>query len=527
MLPKDSFSEYLERHSFCAHVPLRNPRDAAEEGPLPPDFGGAHRSGTRLHVGIYSYNFGDTLLGKGMAKLNHSEIRPALRGVQGCPEPQAVQGAIRNLLIVFTRYPEPGESKTRLIPALGPQGAAELHRQMTERTLSWARRWKEGFPASLEVRFVGGSEESFQKWLGPDLSMRPQPEGDLGARMHQAFRQAFREGAEKVVIVGTDCPGLTEDLTQEAFARLEQGDVVLGPAKDGGYYLIGLPRPVEELFRGIPWGTGGVLAKTLEAAQRLGLRVSLLEPLDDVDRPEDLPIWEKFSSAPSPPSPLISIIIPTLNEEDNIAACLAGCGTPPGTEIIVVDGGSRDRTVEIARSLGARVVLSPPGRGRQMNRGAREATGELFLFLHADTRLSQAFADWVREILARPGVVAGAFRFRLDARSPSLSIIQRVANWRSRRFQLPYGDQTIFTPRVIFEEIGGYPEMPIMEDYEFIRQLKKKGRIDIVPLPAITSARRWIEVGVWKTTFFNWVIVIAYSLGFSPATLARWYRKKR
>ena len=442
-------------------------------------------------------------------------------------------------MIVFTRYPEPGESKTRLIPALGPRGAADLHRKMTEHTLSWARRWKERFPASLEVHFTGGSEESFQKWLGPDLSYRPQPEGNLGGRMHEAFRQAFQEGVEKVVIVGTDCPGLTEDLTQEAFAGLDQGEVALGPAKDGGYYLVGLRRPVEELFRGIPWGTGEVRAKTLETARRLGLRVSLLKPLDDVDRPEDLPVWEKVSTLPSLPCPLegegkggggspkISIIIPTLNEEKNIEACLASCRTSPNTETIVVDGESRDRTAQIARSLGARVIVSSPGRSRQMNRGAREASAELLLFLHADTRLPAGFADSVSEVLSRPGTVAGAFLFRLDARSPCLSFIQRVANWRSRRFQLPYGDQAIFLKKVIFEEMGGYPEMPIMEDYEFIRRLKRKGRIYTVPLPAVTSARRWMEVGVWKTTLLNWAIVIAYSLGVSPATLARWYRKKR
>ncbi|MCX5916117.1 MAG: TIGR04283 family arsenosugar biosynthesis glycosyltransferase [Deltaproteobacteria bacterium] len=449
-----------------------------------------------------------------MVKLLHSEFR-------------IPNSAFGNRLIVFTRYPEPGESKTRLIPALGPRGAADLHRKMTEHTLSWARRWKERFPSSLEVHFTGGSEESFQKWLGPDLSSRPQPGGDLGDRMHEAFHQAFQEGVEKVVIVGTDCPGLNEDLCQKAFEELDRNEVVLGPAKDGGYYLIALRRPTEELFRGIPWGTGEVLAKTLETARRLGLRVSLLKTLDDVDRPEDLPVWEKFSSTPSLPSPLISIIIPTLNEEENIEACLASCRTSPNTETIVVDGESRDRTVQIARSLGARVILSSPGRSRQMNLGAREASAELLLFLHADTRLPVGFADSVSEVLSRPGTVAGAFLFRLDARSPSLSFIQRVANWRSRRFQLPYGDQAIFLKKVTFEEMGGYPEMPIMEDYEFIRRLKRTGRIYTAPLPAVTSARRWMEVGVWKTTLVNWAIVTAYSLGVSPATLARWYRKRR
>jgi hypothetical protein len=449
-----------------------------------------------------------------MAKLNHSEIRPALHGVQGCPEPHVVQGAIRNRLIVFTRYPEPGESKTRLIPALGPRGAADLHRKMTEHTLSWARRWKERCAGSLEVYFTGRNEESFQEWLGPDLSYRPQPEGDLGGRMDEAFHQAFREGAEKVVIVGTDCPGLSEDLAQDAFAGLDQGDAALGPAKDGGYYLIGLRRPVEELFRGIPWGTTEVLAKTLAAAQRLGLRVSLLETLDDVDRPEDLPI---------------SIIIPTLDEEENIAASLASYHPSPSTETIVVDGGSRDRTVEIARSCGVTVIRSATGRARQMNAGAESATGDLLLFLHADTRLPRGFAHSVRQILSLPGVVAGAFEFGLDATSPGLRLVERVTNWRSRCLQLPYGDQAIFVRSSLFRQVGGFPDLPIMEDFAFIRRLKKTkpGRIHTASLPAITSARRWRALGIWKTTLLHQLIILTYCLGISPSRIQRLARRKR
>ncbi len=452
-------------------------------------------------------------------------IPPALHGVQGGSEPFMGQGAIRNRLVVFTRFPEPGKSKTRLIPALGPREAADLQRKMTEHTLSWARRWEERHSGSLQVHFTGSSVESFHEWLGPDLSYCPQSEGDLGSRMHEAFRQAFQEGVGKVVLVGTDCPGLTEDLCQKAFEELDRSEVVLGPAKDGGYYLIGLRRPEEELFRSIPWGTGEVLAQTLERAQSLRLRASCLEILEDVDRPEDLPAWEKASAPPSLPSPLISIIIPTLNEEKNVEACLGSCRSSPATETIVVDGESGDRTVEIARSLGARVILSPPGRSRQMNLGAREAEGDFLLFLHADTRLPEGFADCIRKVLSRPEIVAGAFLFRLDARSPGLSIIQRIANWRSRRLQLPYGDQAIFLKKETFEKIGGYPEMPIMEDYEFIRRVRRRGRIFTAPLPVLTSARRWRELGVWKTTVLNQVIVLAYYLGVSPYTLARWYRR--
>jgi hypothetical protein len=440
-------------------------------------------------------------------------------------------------LVVFTRFPEPGKSKTRLIPALGPEGAADLQRQMCEHTLTWVRRWKERFSGSLQVHFTGSSEESFRKWLGPDLSFRPQAKGDLGGRMARAFRQGFQEGMEKVVIVGTDCPGLSEDFAQQAFARLDQSEVALGPAKDGGYYLIGLRRPVEELFRGVPWGTGGVLAKTREIARNLDLRVFLLESLEDVDRPEDLPVWEKVSATPSLPSPLegegkdggdspmISIIIPTLNEEGQIEACLASAESPSPVERIVVDGGSADRTLEIARSCGAKVIASARGRGRQMNAGAQFAAGDFLLFLHADTRLPAGYAEKVRAILSLPGIAAGAFEFRLDETSPSLRFIERVANWRSRRLQLPYGDQAIFLRSSRFQATGGFPDTTIMEDYEFIMGLKKFGRIYTAPYPATTSARRWGQLGIWRATLLNEAVVVAYYLGISPSGLLRLARR--
>ena len=444
-----------------------------------------------------------------------------------------------NRLIIFTRYPEPGKTKTRLIPALGPEGAADLHRKMVDSTLTWARQLKSNSAISLEVRYEGGDERLVRQWLGPDIPCGPQANGDLGARMAQAFHEAFSAGMARVIIVGTDCPGLTGGLVQTACEALMDNDVVLGPAKDGGYYLIGLRKPVPHLFGGIPWGTGEVLPKTLRIAADLKLQVFLLEPLDDVDRPEDLAIWKKFSTTLSHPSPLegegkgggdlalISIIIPTLDEEENIAACLASTQNASHAERIVADGGSRDRTVEIALACGARVLTSPAGRARQMNAGAEAASGDLFLFLHADTRLPEDFAGCVREILARPGVAAGAFEFRLDLSSRGLQIIERVANWRSRRLQMPYGDQAIFIRSALFRETGGFPDLPIMEDFEFIRRLQKKGHILTAPYPAITSARRWRRLGLWKTTLVNELVVVAYYLGISPARIHNWARRNR
>jgi uncharacterized protein len=430
-------------------------------------------------------------------------------------------------LVVFTRYPEPGKSKTRLIPALGPEGAADLHRKMCEHTLSWARRMRSRSEVSVEFHIDGEGKDRFRKWLGDEVLYRPQGKGSLGARMNRSFQDSFRAGMAKVVIVGTDCPGLCGGLVQEAFLALEENDLVLGPANDGGYYLIGLRKPAEELFKGIPWGTEQVLPRTLRVAQSLGLRTFLLGPLGDVDRPEDLHLWEEAMKSQNFPQnpPLLSIIIPTLNEEAHIRACLASTEGPSLVERIVADGGSEDRTVEIAHSCGARVLSAPRGRGRQMNAGARNASGEFFLFLHADTRLPASYAETVRAALSLPGIAAGAFEFRLDATSPSLRFIERVANWRSRRLQLPYGDQAIFLRSSRFHAAGGFPETTIMEDYEFIMGLKKFGRIYTAPYPATTSARRWEKLGVCRATLLNEAVVVAYYLGISPSGLLRLARR--
>jgi len=193
-------------------------------------------------------------------------------------------------LIVFTRYPEAGTVKTRLIPALGPEGAKGLHREMAEYTLSQACR----VGCDLEVRFTGGDRSLMEEWLGEGLQYKKQEGDTLGERMQNAVAEAFSTGTGKVVIVGTDCPGLTAEQIKKAFGLLNKADLVLGPAFDGGYYLIGLRRPHEMLFRDIPWGSEFVLKVTLETADRLKLKTALLEKLADVDCPEDLSNWAKF-----------------------------------------------------------------------------------------------------------------------------------------------------------------------------------------------------------------------------------------
>jgi rSAM/selenodomain-associated transferase 1 len=143
-------------------------------------------------------------------------------------------------LVLFTRYPEPGKTKTRLIPVLGPNGASDLQQQMTEHVLNRVRDLVESRPVDMEVRYEGGKQGLMEEWLGKRISYRSQGSGDLGARMARAFAEAFQQGLNRVVIIGSDCPGITEITARTAFELLGQFDVVLGPANDGGYYLIGL-----------------------------------------------------------------------------------------------------------------------------------------------------------------------------------------------------------------------------------------------------------------------------------------------
>jgi uncharacterized protein len=194
---------------------------------------------------------------------------------------------IKEHLIVFTRYPEPGKAKTRLIPVLGAAGAANLHRQMTEYTIGQVRELQANRKVYVEVYFTGSESTTIQNWLGQDLVYQSQGEGDLGMRMLQAFAVALKAEANAIAI-GTDCPSLNSQLLAQAFEMLPHHDLVLGPATDGGYYLIGLRRLIPELFAKIHWGTSEVFPQTVKIAANLNLSVAYLPTLSDIDRPEDL-----------------------------------------------------------------------------------------------------------------------------------------------------------------------------------------------------------------------------------------------
>ncbi len=428
----------------------------------------------------------------------------------------------REAVGVFAKYPTPGKAKTRLIPALGAEGAAELHEQMLRHTLKTVAELASSRPVGVTVWQTGAQTRDFADRFAPSTPCREQTGGDLGERMHNAFVAMLSE-ADRAIIVGADCPELSSGLLEDAFDALERNDLVLGPAADGGYYLVGLRRPTIGLFRGVAWGTGGVLGETLTRAADLGLRTRLLGVLSDVDDPEDIGVWRRVrrSLEPSGPAPSLSVIIPALNEASRIGPLIDRI-IKADAEAIVADGQSDDATREIAAGHGARVVIAPRGRGRQMDAGARIARGQYLLFLHADTELPEGFARTVQQALKDPRVAIGAFRFALDARGAPFRLIEAGVRLRCALFRSPYGDQALFVRSDTFRELGGFGDAPIMEDLDFVRRTAKRGRVRIVQQTAVTSARRWQGAGVLKVTAVNRLCVLGRAMGIPASRLAAW-----
>lgn len=196
-------------------------------------------------------------------------------------------------------------------------------------------------------------------------------------------------------------------------------------------------------------------------------------------------------------------------------------------EVIVVDGGSADRTREICRESGAVVLSSSPGRARQMNHGAQMAQGDVLLFLHADTQLPPFALTDIRSALEDPECVGGHFDVRLDKAEWLYRMIGTLISFRSRLTEVATGEQAIFVRRRIFEELGGFPDIPLMEDIAFSRMLKKKGRVSCLRSQVVTSARRWEKEGVWHTILKMWALRLLFLVGISSFRLKRFYGDAR
>ena len=218
----------------------------------------------------------------------------------------------------------------------------------------------------------------------------------------------------------------------------------------------------------------------------------------------------------------ISVVIPAINEESTLAKSIRSARRAGATEVIVVDGGSDDQTTTIAAEVGAsKIVRSLPGRGIQLNSGALLAQREMLLFLHADNELCQNCLD---QICEHPDVIWGAFRQRIDSPRTIFRVIEWGNSMRVKLRRAPFGDQAVFVRREVFNQQGGFAEIPLMEDVEFCKRMRRRARPLLLNGPLTVSARRWEQYGPVRQTLRNWSIQWSYALGARPETLRQRYR---
>lgn len=435
----------------------------------------------------------------------------------------------------MTRYPTPGHAKTRLANVLGEHQAAQIASDLALHCIHRMHAVSLSGVVELEVRYTGGGLSQMRGWIGRRIPMKAQSGGDLGARLGQSMREALEGGAPAAIAVGSDAPALGGTQILDALRALENDGVVLGPATDGGYYLVGVRADAARvalpaLFEaGIPWGTDTVFSETVSSLARVGLTATTLEPLSDIDRPEDVEVWQQIRAEQERirVSPEISVVIPTLNESERITDAIESARAARIRDIVVADCGSSDNTAVLAQEAGGVVIRSPRGRSRQLNTGAAHATGDVLVFLHADCRLPSDAAEQIREVLNDPDVTLGAFRFEAGDRARFVDpMITALGRLRHRAFALPYGDQALFVRRTDFQDLGGFPDIPVMEDYEFAMRCKRLGTLGTASSSVNSSTRAWRDHGVVRGTLVNMAVIAGYRLRVAPHKLAAWRERR-
>jgi uncharacterized protein len=438
--------------------------------------------------------------------------------------------ARRAAVLVMAKAPLPGRVKTRLEPVFTRAECAAIQARLVERTARWAAA-----TAARGRAYVAydppGERDRVAALVPEGVELIEQRAGHLGERLADAAAHVHERHDGPLIVVGVDTR-LTREHAREAIDRLQQGaDVVLGPALDGGYYLISLARPAPALFAIDPqsWGGPNVLQESLAAAASAGLNVALLDPERDLDTPEDAAALredpELRDLLRNAKEPIVSVVIPTRDEAAALPGLLDHLSTLNGRfDVIVADGESSDGTAETAEShRSAPLVLrATGGRAAQLNAGARAAHGDPIVFLHADTRLPENAYDELTSTTAE----GGNFALEFDG-GDRFSRILGAWYRAQRRLGIYYGDSAIWVRARTFERLGGFRPLPIMDDYDFARRLERQANTACLPGPVTTSARRWRALGVPRTVL-SWVVIRwLFLAGVPPERLANLYRRAR
>lgn len=404
---------------------------------------------------------------------------------------------MKEAIIIFTRVPIPHKTKTRLMPVYTAEECAAIHSVFLQDIYAVCKK------TGKTVFIFYTPEESKQiaaDIIGTSENMYAQEGNNLGMRMQRAIQFVLRYGFSSCVLIGSDIPEITTSTLQSAFLLLNNSDVVICPVSDGGYCLIGMKHVIQEAFTLQNYGTATVFENTVQQLTEKKYTVSVLPVLHDIDTPQDMLAFLKrikqnpycickntieYISAHKK----ISVIIPIYNEAAQIIPLQNELKKLKSCEIIFADGGSTDNTIDLIEKQYT-VIKTAKGRAKQMNAAAQHSSGAILFFLHADSILPDDTVKKIHAMTKRYNF--GCFRIAFTSHSLFFTICSIMSNLRAALFKIPFGDQGIFVERNLFFESGAFPEIPIMEDYQFSLDMKKKKeRLGVIKNKIITSARRY------------------------------------
>ncbi|MBQ3370044.1 MAG: TIGR04283 family arsenosugar biosynthesis glycosyltransferase [Mogibacterium sp.] len=444
-------------------------------------------------------------------------------------------GGKKNAYVVFTREPVPGTTKTRLMPYYSAEKCAELHKCFLKDLSREVKR----VDADIIVAYTGGEPVFLRKTFGSRAAYIAQRGNNLGQKMENAFADAFALGYENVILTGTDIPELKADSVNSAFEMLDSCDIVLGPTSDGGYYLIGMSSLHHEAFDVKLYGVSTVFEETTGSIRSSGFSVSIADEYSDIDDKEDIAgLMERIRGDRSVAGPdtrrflmeniAVSIIVPLYNEELTVNTMMDQLRPyKDEAEIIFVDGGSSDATLTLIGDE-FRVISCERGRGRQLNEGVAASCGDVLFFLHCDSVLPKGFLGEIKRCMMRKPF--GCFGVRFDSNNFFMLTNRIISNYRAALGGVAFGDQGMFIERKLFFDEGMFPEIPVMEDYEFSIRMKKRGyRPAMARRRILTSSRRYGKgtVSIVKTEMLMFYLRMLYRMGEDPSRLKQRYKDIR
>ncbi len=408
---------------------------------------------------------------------------------------------MKRALIIFTRVPEENKTKTRLMPHYSPAQCVGLHVAMLKDLAVQIKSIAN--ETAVFIYYTPAADISvLENIFGTKICYKLQAEGELGEKMYKAIAETLEAGYELVNLMGSDIPEVTAKDIEEAFKILENKDVVFGPTLDGGYYLVGMKKPICEIFNIESYGGASVFEDTKRAVKNMGLEPGYCRKCSDIDTSSDIEEYlvrmehdEAFRKTNTGRYLLdnrkIAIIIPTYNEAETVTSLQRQLEhLREECEIVFVDGGSTDNTTALIDSTRFRLLHSKKGRNNQMNLGAESVEADILFFLHCDSELPADPVKEIRELMAKHR--AGCFGIAFRTLSPLMFICRYISNHRVFDRKVMFGDQGIVVEKKLFMEAGMYPDLPIMEDYQFSLTLKEMGiKLGMTRHRIYTSARRF------------------------------------